>query len=162
MATEKAARDKKDGEQDKALTDAIAQEVIDRNAAITAALESYSTTEEVKAKDNNLELKYKDENGNEVKYVLHNEVGKSTYATSTTANPANILETFDEDSRYGMILRAKGIVEGENGAWIHFDYVPGEANIREGSADIIGRLCVIGADIKEEKIAEIHIRNHVG
>lgn len=55
-----------------------------------------TATEEVKAKDNNLELKYKDENGNEVKYVLHNEVGKSTYATSTTANPANILETLQK------------------------------------------------------------------
>ena len=68
---------------------------------------------------------------------------------------ANILETFDEDSRYGMILRAKGIVEGENGAWIHFDYVPGEANIREGSADIIGRLCVIGSKIDSDKLKEL-------
>ena len=55
-----------------------------------------TATTEVKAKDNNLELKYKDENGNEVAYVLHNEVGKSTYATSTTANPVNILETLQK------------------------------------------------------------------
>lgn len=55
-----------------------------------------TATEEVKAEDKKLELKYKDENGNEVKYVLHNEVGKSTYATSTTANPTNILETLQK------------------------------------------------------------------
>ena len=53
-----------------------------------------------------------------------------------------------------MILRAKGIVEGDNGEWIHFDYVPGEVDVRSGSAGVIGRLCVIGAKINEEKIAK--------
>ena len=52
-----------------------------------------------------------------------------------------------------MILRAKGIVEGKDGSWIHFDYVPGEPNIRTGSADVIGRLCVIGSGLAEDKIA---------
>ena len=65
-----------------------------------------------------------------------------------------VLEEFSEGTEYGMVLRAKGIVEGTDGTWIHFDYVPGEHNVREGSADIIGRLCVIGADIDESKIAE--------
>ncbi len=55
-----------------------------------------TATSEVGAADGKLELKYKDENGNEVAYVLHNEVGKSTYATSTTANPTNILETLQK------------------------------------------------------------------
>ena len=54
-----------------------------------------------------------------------------------------------------MILRAKGIVEGDGGRWIHFDYVPGESDIREGSAGIIGRICVIGAGIDKEKIKEL-------
>lgn len=54
-----------------------------------------------------------------------------------------------------MILRAKGIVEGTDGNWIHFDYVPGESDIREGSAGIIGRICVIGAGIDKEKIKEL-------
>ena len=54
-----------------------------------------------------------------------------------------------------MILRAKGIVEGTDGKWIHFDYVPGESDIREGSAGIIGRICVIGAGIDKEKIKEL-------
>ena len=53
----------------------------------------------------------------------------------------------------GMVLRAKGIVAGESGEWIHFDYVPGEGDVRIGSADVIGRLCVIGAGINEEKLA---------
>ena len=66
-----------------------------------------------------------------------------------------ILETFSEDDSFGMILRAKGIVEGENGEWIHFDYVPAEPNVRYGSAGIIGRLCVIGSNIDNDKIKEI-------
>ena len=53
------------------------------------------------------------------------------------------------------MLRAKGIVAGENGAWIHFDYVPEEISIRTGGADIIGRLCVIGAKLDESAIASL-------
>jgi len=52
-----------------------------------------------------------------------------------------------------MILRAKGIVPAVDGSWIHFDYVPGEINIRKGSADVTGKLCVIGAELDEKKIA---------
>ena len=66
-----------------------------------------------------------------------------------------ILDAFDEDSDYGMILRAKGIVAGEDGKWIHFDYVPGESDVRYGSAGIIGRLCVIGSGLDNEKIKEL-------
>ena len=66
-----------------------------------------------------------------------------------------MLEAFDEDSDYGMILRAKGIVEGECGEWLHFDYVPGECDVRVGTAAIIGRLCVIGSGINNEKIKEL-------
>ncbi|MBQ8689271.1 MAG: GTP-binding protein [Clostridia bacterium] len=67
----------------------------------------------------------------------------------------NILEEFDEGSDYGMILRAKGIVAADGGRWLHFDYVPGEADIRYGSASVIGRLCVIGSGINKEKIKEL-------
>ncbi len=60
------------------------------------------------------------------------------------------------DSReYGFVLRAKGIVAGEDGQWIHFDYVPGEANVRLGSAAIIGKLCVIGSELDSGDIAEL-------
>ena len=66
-----------------------------------------------------------------------------------------ILEQFSEDDSYGMILRAKGIVEGEDGEWIHFDYVPAEPNVRHGAPGVIGRLCVIGSGINNDKIKEI-------
>ncbi len=55
---------------------------------------------------------------------------------------------------YGTVLRAKGIVAGENG-WLHFDYVPGEPDVREGTAGIIGRLCVIGADLDSEALSTL-------
>lgn len=60
------------------------------------------------------------------------------------------------DSReYGFVLRSKGIVAGEDGSWIHFDYVPGESNVRTGSAAITGKLCVIGSDLDEADIAQL-------
>ena len=81
--------------------------------------------------------------------------GAETTRKFTREELTAMLETFDEDSSYGMILRAKGIVEGEGGEWLHFDYVPGESDIRVGSAAIIGRLCVIGSGINNEKIKEL-------
>ena len=59
-----------------------------------------------------------------------------------------------DEETYGVILRAKGIVDGEN-SWLHFDYVPGEADVREGTAGVIGRLCVIGCNLKEENIKKL-------
>ena len=64
------------------------------------------------------------------------------------------LEALDSGD-YGMILRAKGIVAGVDGTWIHFDYVPEEHDIRTGSAAVIGKLCVIGADMKEQAVAAL-------
>ena len=56
---------------------------------------------------------------------------------------------------YGFVLRAKGIVAATDGTWIHFDYVPGERNVRNGSAAVTGKLCVIGAGLDEADIAEL-------
>ena len=56
---------------------------------------------------------------------------------------------------YGMVLRAKGIVAGEDGSWIHFDFVPGELNLRTGSAAVTGKLCVIGSNLDEKAVAEL-------
>ena len=64
------------------------------------------------------------------------------------------LETLDSGS-CGQILRAKGIVDSEDGNWIHFDFVPGEINLRTGSAAVTGKLCVIGAELKEAAVAEL-------
>ena len=56
---------------------------------------------------------------------------------------------------YGMVLRAKGILAAEDGTWIHFDFVPGETNVRLGAADITGKLCVIGSKLDEKGIAAL-------
>ena len=58
-----------------------------------------------------------------------------------------------DSGKYGAILRAKGIVPAADGGWIHFDYVPGEHNVRRGGAEVTGRLCVIGAELKEADVA---------
>ena len=60
-----------------------------------------------------------------------------------------------DDGEYGLVLRAKGIVPCTDGGWIHFDYTPGEQNIRKGPADYTGRLCVIGSKLEDEKLAKL-------
>ena len=60
-----------------------------------------------------------------------------------------------DSGKYGVILRAKGIVPAPDGSWIHFDFVPGEQNVRNGSADITGKLCVIGSKLDEKGIAAL-------
>ena len=86
---------------------------------------------------------------------MFSSFGAETTKKFTVAEITNILDTFSEDDSYGIILRAKGIVEGDNGEWIHFDYIPGEADVRYGSAGVIGRLCVIGSKINNDSIKEI-------
>lgn len=65
-----------------------------------------------------------------------------------------VLESFTDTEKYGMVLRAKGIVAGDDGRWIHFDYIPGEPDVRLGAASVIGRLCVIGSGLDKEAISE--------
>lgn len=67
----------------------------------------------------------------------------------------DILEKLANSEEYGIILRAKGIVPSTDGRWLHFDLTPGEFEIREGASDIIGRLCVIGSQLKEKEIADL-------
>lgn len=81
--------------------------------------------------------------------------GVETTRSFTAQQLREALTALGDADAYGTVLRAKGIVEGENGQWIHFDYVPGEPDIRTGSAGVIGRLCVIGSAIREEKLAEL-------
>ena len=61
------------------------------------------------------------------------------------------LAELNSEEKYGVILRAKGIVDSE-GAWIHFDYVPEEPDVREGGAGVTGRICVIGCNLNEEAL----------
>ena len=81
--------------------------------------------------------------------------GAETTHTFTEEGLREILSVFDEDSSYGLILRAKGIVPAEGGKWLHFDYVPGGIDIRYGTAGIIGRLCVIGSALQKEEIVRL-------
>ncbi len=79
--------------------------------------------------------------------------GKETTKKFNKAELESALASLDGE-KYGVILRAKGIVEGING-WLHFDYVPGSIDVREGSAGVTGRLCVIGCDLKEKDLATL-------
>ena len=80
--------------------------------------------------------------------------GKETPKAFTEAEIETILTALDS-GEYGGILRAKGIVNGSGGTWIEFDYVPEEHEVRAGHPDYTGRLCVIGAELKEDRLAEL-------
>ncbi len=66
-----------------------------------------------------------------------------------------ILDQLGDEAAYGNVLRAKGIVPDADGTWLHFDYTPGEKEIRRGSAEITGRLCVIGSELREENLKKL-------
>ncbi|MBP3661118.1 MAG: cobalamin biosynthesis protein CobW [Oscillospiraceae bacterium] len=80
--------------------------------------------------------------------------GRETAKKYTAEQISSILEELDS-GEYGIVLRAKGIVAGVDGKWIHFDHVPGEADVRFGSADVMGRICVIGSKLDEEAVAKL-------
>ena len=80
--------------------------------------------------------------------------GVETTRKFTQEEIRHALEELDS-GKYGMILRAKGIVPAVDGSWIHFDHVPGEADIRTGGASVIGRLCVIGSKLDEAGVAQL-------
>ena len=80
--------------------------------------------------------------------------GVETARTFSAEDISAALAALDDSDKYGAVLRAKGIVKGKN-AWIHFDFVPGEINVREGSAGVTGRLCVIGAKLNEAALGEL-------
>ncbi|MCD7735139.1 MAG: GTP-binding protein [Clostridiales bacterium] len=77
--------------------------------------------------------------------------GLETARKFTQAEIQTALDALDTGA-YGQVLRAKGFVAGVDGAWIHFDYVPGEVDVRIGPADVTGRLCVIGSELKEPEL----------
>lgn len=86
---------------------------------------------------------------------IFDSIGVETTKKFTKEAVENALEALEDEHTYGFVLRAKGIVEGEEGKWLHFDYVPGEPDVREGTAEITGRLCIIGTEVKEDKIREL-------
>lgn len=86
--------------------------------------------------------------GHDADEVFDN-IGVETAKRFTEDGLRAALDKLTDEEEYGSILRAKGIVQAEDGRWLHFDYVPGESEIRYGSADYTGRLCVIGTHIEE-------------
>lgn len=86
---------------------------------------------------------------------VFDSIGFETTNKYTIDKIDSALNRIDEEEDIGMILRAKGIVMGEDGKWIHFDYVPGEKNVREGTSDVIGKLCIIGSGVNKDAIKEI-------
>ncbi len=80
--------------------------------------------------------------------------GRETPSLFTREKVENILAALDS-GEYGVILRAKGMVPGEDGTWIYFDYVPEEHDIRTGKPEVTGKFCVIGSELKENKLEEL-------
>ena len=81
--------------------------------------------------------------------------GKETIHTYTKDEVSAILKTLEEDGSYGNVLRVKGMVAGADGEWIYFDMVPEEHEVRTGAPEYTGRICVIGAELNEDKLAEL-------
>ena len=83
------------------------------------------------------------------------QAGVRKPSVNTAVKIEKILKTLSEDDSYGMILRAKGMLESEDGVWTYFDMVPEEVDIREGSAEYTGRICVIGSKLDEAKLEQL-------
>lgn len=81
--------------------------------------------------------------------------GRETVKKYTKENLEKTLEKLSASEEFGTILRAKGMLPAEDGTWLYFDLVPGETEIRQGAPDYTGRLCVIGANLKEDKLAQL-------
>ncbi len=107
-----------------------------------------------------------DEHGHEHEHEHHHHhdhhadevfdsIGFETSKKFTKEAIENALKALNDTEKYGMILRSKGIVAGEDGTWIHFDFVPEEAEVRTGASDVTGKIVVIGAEVKKDAIKEL-------
>ena len=81
--------------------------------------------------------------------------GVETPRKYTDEEISAILEALLDEKKYGVVLRSKGIVPAADGGWIHFDYVPGESDVRRGGAQVTGRICVIGSKLNEDALKEL-------
>lgn len=84
--------------------------------------------------------------------------GMETAAVYEKEQIEDILDELDREKEYGIVLRAKGMVPCADGSWIHFDYVPGEAEVRTGVPDVTGKFCVIGSELKEDALKELFLQ----
>ena len=81
--------------------------------------------------------------------------GKETARKFTKEEIENILSQLSDSEKYGVVLRAKGIVPGADGQWLHYDFVPEEFEVRTGAADYTGRICVIGSKLNENELDKL-------
>ena len=86
---------------------------------------------------------------------IFDSFGMETPRKYTTDEISAILDALHDEEKYGIVLRAKGFVDGKDGQWIYFDYVPEEKNIRGGEAAVTGRFCVIGSKLNEKALKEL-------
>jgi G3E family GTPase len=84
--------------------------------------------------------------------------GMETPLKYTKEEITDMLGKLEDEETYGIVLRTKGVVPSVDGSWIEFDYVPGEADVRSGAADVTGKFCVIGAELKEENLEKLFRR----
>ena len=84
--------------------------------------------------------------------------GMETAAVYEKEQLEDILDELDREKEYGIVLRAKGMVPCADGSWLHFDYVPGEAEVRTGVPDVTGKFCVIGSELKEDALKELFLQ----
>lgn len=81
--------------------------------------------------------------------------GMETASAYAAADIEALLGELENEDEYGIVLRAKGMVPAGDGTWVYFDYVPGESDIRAGHPDVTGKICVIGAQLKEENLKKL-------
>ncbi len=86
---------------------------------------------------------------------VFDSIGFETSKKFTKAQIEDALKALDDTEKYGMILRSKGIVAGEDGSWIHFDFVPEEVEVRTGASDVTGKIVVIGSEVKKDAVKEL-------
>ena len=84
--------------------------------------------------------------------------GLETPASYTEEQVRSCLSALEDEEKYGIVLRAKGMVPTQDGAWIYFDYVPGEVDVRAGAPDVTGKICVIGSRLREDALTELFRR----
>ena len=86
---------------------------------------------------------------------IFDSFGMETARKYSVEELSAILDALHDEEKYGIVLRAKGFVDGKDGSWIYFDYVPEEKNIRGGEPAVTGRFCVIGSALKEDALKEL-------
>ena len=89
---------------------------------------------------------------------IFTSIGIETAKKFTAESVKAFLEALEDDDLYGMVLRAKGMVPSEGSEWVYFDYTPGEINVRSGSPEYTGKICVIGSELKEDAIKELILK----